>query len=200
MPTTVRTELSRRGFLAAVGALALTRPARAVDAIPELQAALREDREKQKETTIALRGQMTPAFAKQRIRVDLHDPVGALRVAETKTDSSGAFAVTFDLRYEPSLEADRKAWRRVKAILNGTYRAQARVVAGDKAATEKVRNALAADSVLSQRKITVNTLEGRVLLTGNVEAQREAEKAVELAKNVEEVRSVQDDLTGYLSP
>lgn len=72
--------------------------------------------------------------------------------------------------------------------------------AGDKAATEKVKNALAADSVLSQRKITVNTLEGRVFLTGSVEAQREAEKAVELAKSVEEVRSVQDDLTGYLSP
>jgi hyperosmotically inducible protein len=72
--------------------------------------------------------------------------------------------------------------------------------AGDKNATEKVKNAIAADAVLSQRKITVNTLEGRVFLTGNVDAQREAEKAVDLAKNVEEVRSVQDDLTGYLSP
>jgi hyperosmotically inducible protein len=72
--------------------------------------------------------------------------------------------------------------------------------AGDKDATEKVKNAIAADSVLSQRQITVKTLEGRVLLTGNVNAQREAEKAVELAKNIDEVRSVQDDLTGYLSP
>lgn len=72
--------------------------------------------------------------------------------------------------------------------------------AGDKDTTEKVKNAFAADPVLSQRKISVNTLEGRVFLTGNVEAQREAEKAVELAKNAEGVRSVQDNLTGYLSP
>ncbi|MEX5213522.1 MAG: BON domain-containing protein [Nitrospiraceae bacterium] len=72
--------------------------------------------------------------------------------------------------------------------------------AGDKDATEKVKSALAADPVLSQRKISVATLEGRVFLTGNVEAQREAEKAVELAKNAEGVRSVQDNLTGYLSP
>lgn len=71
--------------------------------------------------------------------------------------------------------------------------------AGDKDATERVKNALAADPVLSQRKVAVTTLEGRVTLMGNVEAQREAEKAVELAKNVEGVRSVQDNLTGYIS-
>ena len=69
---------------------------------------------------------------------------------------------------------------------------------GDKDATEKVKNALAADPVLSQRSIKVNTIQGRVYLTGLVQAQREAEQAVELAKNVDEVRSVQNDLTGYL--
>ena len=40
---------------------------------------LKEDRETGKELTIALRGGITPAFAKQRVRVDLHDPLGALR-------------------------------------------------------------------------------------------------------------------------
>jgi D-alanyl-D-alanine carboxypeptidase/D-alanyl-D-alanine-endopeptidase (penicillin-binding protein 4) len=40
VPDLLRTELSRRGFLAAVGALALTRPARAAEPVPELQAAL----------------------------------------------------------------------------------------------------------------------------------------------------------------
>lgn len=69
---------------------------------------------------------------------------------------------------------------------------------GDKDATEKVKQALAADSTLSQRPIKVNTIQGRVYLTGQVQAQREAEKAVELAKSVEEVRSVQNDLTGYI--
>jgi osmotically-inducible protein OsmY len=70
--------------------------------------------------------------------------------------------------------------------------------AGDKDATEKVKNALAADPVLSQRQIKVNTIQGRVYLTGQVRAQREAEQAAELAKNIEEVRSVQNDLTGYI--
>jgi hyperosmotically inducible protein len=70
--------------------------------------------------------------------------------------------------------------------------------AGDKDATEKVKNALAADPVLSQRQIKVNTIQGRVYLTGQVPAQREAEQAAELAKNIEEVRSVQNDLTGYI--
>ena len=49
--------------------------------------------------------------------------------------------------------------------------------AGDKDATEKVKQSIAADAVLSQRQIKVNTLEGRVFLTGNVEAQREAGRA-----------------------
>lgn len=40
MPDLLRRELSRRGFLAAVGALALVRPAQALEAIPELQASL----------------------------------------------------------------------------------------------------------------------------------------------------------------
>jgi D-alanyl-D-alanine carboxypeptidase/D-alanyl-D-alanine-endopeptidase (penicillin-binding protein 4) len=40
VPDLLRTELSRRGFLAAVGALALPRPARAAEAVPELQTAL----------------------------------------------------------------------------------------------------------------------------------------------------------------
>lgn len=106
-----------------------------VHVVRQVKLVLREDREKQQTTTIVLRGQMTPAFANQRIRVDLHDPVGALRVAETKTDASGTFAVTFDLRFEPSLEADRKSWRRAEAVIEGTYRAQARIVAGDKVAT-----------------------------------------------------------------
>ena len=69
---------------------------------------------------------------------------------------------------------------------------------GDKDVTEKVKNAIAADSVLSQRQIKVDTIQGRVYLTGRVQAQREAEQAAELAKNVDEVRSVQNDLTGYL--
>jgi hypothetical protein len=98
---------------------------------------LKEDREVKGEAAILLRGTITPAFAKQRVRVDLHDPVGELRVAEVQTDNVGKFSVTFNLRYEPSLEADRKKWTKAKAMLKGTYRAQARIVAADEVASNE---------------------------------------------------------------
>ncbi len=88
---------------------------------------LREDRETKQETTVALRGKMLPGMAGERIRVELTDPKGALRVAETKTDGQGAYSVGFDLRFEPSLDADRKRWRKARAVVPGTYRARARV-------------------------------------------------------------------------
>lgn len=96
---------------------------------------LKEDREGKKESAIVLRGGIIPAFSKQRIRVDLHDPVGGLRVLEVLTDDAGTFSVTFDLRYEPSLEADRMKWKKAKAMLKGTYRAQARIVVADEVAS-----------------------------------------------------------------
>jgi len=96
---------------------------------------LKEDREARKESTVTLRGGITPAFAKQRVRVDLHDPLGALRVSEVFTDNNGSFSATFDLRYEPSLEADRKKWKKAKAMLKGTYRAQARIVVATEVAS-----------------------------------------------------------------
>ena len=96
---------------------------------------LKEDREARRETTIALRGSITPAFDRQRVRVDVRDPLGKLRVADVLTNAAGVFSAKFDLRFEPSLEADRKKWRRAKAILKGVYRAQARTIAADDVAS-----------------------------------------------------------------
>lgn len=90
---------------------------------------LSEDRKTEKEVVIALRGAIGPAYAKQRIRVDLWDPRGALRVLETATNAAGAFAAMFDLRFEPSLDSDRRKWKKATAILKGVYRAQARTLA-----------------------------------------------------------------------
>lgn len=92
---------------------------------------LAEDRKNAKETTIVLSGVIAPAFNRQRIRVDLWDPSGALRVVETVTNAAGAFSAAFDLRYEPSLDVDRKKWKKAKAMLKGVYRAQARVIASE---------------------------------------------------------------------
>jgi hypothetical protein len=106
-----------------------------VRVVRQVKVDLKEDREAGKEAVIMLRGKITPAFAKQRVRVDLYDPMGALRVAEIFTDLSGEFKASFDLRYEPSLEADRKKWKKAKAVLKGTYRAQARTIAASEVAS-----------------------------------------------------------------
>lgn len=67
-------------------------------------------------------------------------------------------------------------------------------VVEDETITSNVKAALAADPALSQRQILVNTFQRRVQLTGFVDSQREATKAVELARDVEGVRSVQNNL------
>jgi hypothetical protein len=106
-----------------------------VRVVKRVQIDLKEDREAKQKLAIVLLGGIMPAFSQQRIRVDLYDPVGALRVVEVLTDNAGTFSVTFDLRYEPSLEADRKKWKKAMAMLKGTYRAQARIVVADEVAS-----------------------------------------------------------------
>jgi BON domain len=58
----------------------------------------------------------------------------------------------------------------------------------------QVKSALAADPSLSKHQITVYAFNGRVQLTGFVDNQKEEMKAVELARSLEMVKSVQDDL------
>jgi hypothetical protein len=61
---------------------------------------------------------------------------------------------------------------------------------GDAVITGKVKAEFARDSQLSVWKIGVNTTDGRVTLSGSVPSQSEADRAVELAGNVEGVREV----------
>ena len=86
---------------------------------------MKEEREQSREKLIVLVGGLSPAVSKQRVRVDLFDPKGALRVVERDTDAMGRFTVSFDLGFAPSLEANRKKWKRAKTLLKGTYRARA---------------------------------------------------------------------------
>ncbi len=97
---------------------------------------LQEDRENKRETAIALVGGLTPAMSKQRVRIDLFDPNGALRVAEVQTDAQGRFHAVFDLRYAPSLEANRKKWKRARRTVKGIYRARAMVWAASEATSD----------------------------------------------------------------
>jgi hypothetical protein len=89
---------------------------------------LARDRENERdEWTIALRGGIAPGYDRQRIRVELLDPKGEKRIVETKSDAQGGFRASFDLHYEPSLDASRKLWKKTNVLRKGTYRAQAEI-------------------------------------------------------------------------
>ncbi|EEQ08372.1 Osmotically-inducible protein Y [Yersinia bercovieri ATCC 43970] len=65
---------------------------------------------------------------------------------------------------------------------------------GDSAATAKVKSALLEEKSLKSTDISVETNHGVVTLSGFVTSQAEAETAVEIAANVEGVKSVSDKL------
>lgn len=64
----------------------------------------------------------------------------------------------------------------------------------DGTVTAKVKNALGKDPLVKARKIDVDTLEGIVILTGVVETEEEAQKAVEVAQGVPGVKEVKNNL------
>ena len=66
--------------------------------------------------------------------MELIDPHGALRVAEVNTGAAGVYTAYFDLHYQPSLESDRKKWKRAKTPVHGVYRVQALIFGADHAA------------------------------------------------------------------
>lgn len=64
----------------------------------------------------------------------------------------------------------------------------------DATLTAKVKAALAESSDVKAREVNVETHRGEVQLSGFVGSQAEAQKAVQLARNVKGVRSVKNDI------
>jgi osmotically-inducible protein OsmY len=64
----------------------------------------------------------------------------------------------------------------------------------DSVITTKVKALLAEDSFLKSFKISVKTYKGRVRLNGSVNSRDAARKAGEIARSVEGVRSVKNNL------
>ena len=64
----------------------------------------------------------------------------------------------------------------------------------DATITTKVKNALRENPEVKARKIDVDTVEGAVILTGVVETEEEAQKAVEVAQGVPGVKEVKNNL------
>jgi len=96
---------------------------------------LRRDRKAERsKLTVALRGKISPARGGQRVRVELLDPRRRRRLVETETGPRGDFRASFDLRFQPSLEADRARWRRASSDRPGVYRARAAIFDATQAA------------------------------------------------------------------
>lgn len=65
----------------------------------------------------------------------------------------------------------------------------------DAGITAKVKTALAAEKDVSAMAINVDTMQGKVTLTGRVSSQTEADRAVQVARGIEGVKSVDSRLT-----
>ncbi|VEC01009.1 Osmotically-inducible protein Y precursor [Cedecea lapagei] len=66
--------------------------------------------------------------------------------------------------------------------------------AGDAATTSEIKAKLLADSIVPSRHIKVETTGGVVQLSGEVKSNAQSEKAESIAKSVEGVKSVKNDL------
>jgi hyperosmotically inducible protein len=72
--------------------------------------------------------------------------------------------------------------------------AQASAAVDDAALTTKVKAALLADDQVKGTQINVDSSSGTVRLTGTVDTQAQVQRAVEIAKGVQGVRSVDNNL------
>ncbi|EPT7063807.1 molecular chaperone OsmY [Cronobacter turicensis] len=66
--------------------------------------------------------------------------------------------------------------------------------AGDAATTSEIKAKLLADDLVPSRNVKVETTDGVVQLSGNVESEKQSQRAESIAKAVDGVKSVKNDL------
>ncbi|HDQ5707830.1 TPA: molecular chaperone OsmY [Shigella flexneri] len=66
--------------------------------------------------------------------------------------------------------------------------------AGDTATTSEIKAKLLADDIVPSRKVKVETTDGMVQLSGTVDSQAQSDRAESIAKAVDGVKSVKNDL------
>ncbi|MNY30350.1 Osmotically-inducible protein Y precursor [compost metagenome] len=66
--------------------------------------------------------------------------------------------------------------------------------AGDTATTSEIKAKLLADDIVPSRKVKVETTDGVVQLSGTVDSSAQVERAETIAKAVDGVKSVKNDL------
>lgn len=67
--------------------------------------------------------------------------------------------------------------------------------AGDTAITSQVKAKLLADDIVLSRKVTVETRDGTVHLSGTVDSRQQADRAADIAKAVSGVKNVENNLS-----
>lgn len=82
-----------------------------------------------------------------------------------------------------------------KLHIKGTHSSSAKTYATDTAITSQVKAKLLADKIVPSRLIKVETSSGVVQLSGHVKTERQASRAESVAKAVDGVVSVKNDLT-----
>lgn len=71
--------------------------------------------------------------------------------------------------------------------------------AGDTAITSQVKAKLLADDIVPSRKVTVETRDGTVHLSGTVDSRQQADRAADIAKAVSGVKNVENNLSVKLT-
>ena len=72
---------------------------------------------------------------------------------------------------------------------------QSTAALGDSTITSKVKSAISSEPELSALKIDVNTENGVVTLTGTVDSQQHLDRAAQVARTVDGVKSVENQLS-----
>ena len=80
---------------------------------------------------VVLEGKIIPGMSGEKVTVCLEDPAGRRHIMLVKTDVAGHFITAFDLKQNPSLEAEPKP---EEEPLLGVYVAQALIVNSPNAA------------------------------------------------------------------
>lgn len=69
------------------------------------------------------------------------------------------------------------------------------VVLDDTAITTRVKSALLADDQVKNVALAVNTVDGKVTLSGSVKDPAQRERVIQIARNVQGVKDVEDSIT-----
>jgi hyperosmotically inducible protein len=133
-----------------------------------------------KDRVVTLKGEVDTAAAKARAVELARTTDGVRDVIDGMVVATGA---------TPTTGIDDEAQRRAREAGRGAGN-----LVGDAGITAAIKTKMLADTTVSGLKIDVDTTDGAVVLSGNVNSAAERKRAVELARDTEGVKSVKDQL------